>query len=342
MVSPPAISVIVPVYNVEKTLRRCLDSILAQTFTDYEVILVNDSSKDSSGAICDEYVEKYSNFCVIHKENEGLGPTRNAGIRKACGEYLYHCDSDDWLKTDLLATAYQAISSNNADVCIFGYEIFDGSMDELTPFGKVTLPNGRFSKQNEVRKFFVEHYHNSFSVLTACNRLSRRAFILDNDIWFPDLRRAQDIAYSFELFDKLTNLVTIEDTLYCYVIEPGVFKGRSYDEMIDIYMQINKKSCRQFQRWKLLDKRQETLLNNLTCENIANYSSYAMIVKYPEQNQEILEKLVSNQAVVNLMKGYRNEKHSLFMRLFSLAICFHSKRLLYAICKWHERRRGGK
>lgn len=101
----PEITVVVPVYNVEKTLDRCIKSILNQSFTDYEVVLVDDGSTDSSGTICDRYVESHSNFRVIHKKNEGLGPTRNAGMKAANGKFIYHCDSDDWLEKDLLKNA---------------------------------------------------------------------------------------------------------------------------------------------------------------------------------------------------------------------------------------------
>ena len=96
----PIISVLVPVYNVENTLDRCLQSILKQTFQNFEILLIDDGSTDGSGALCDKYAEKYSNIRVIHKDNEGLGPTRNRGIKEARGEFIYHCDSDDWIKED--------------------------------------------------------------------------------------------------------------------------------------------------------------------------------------------------------------------------------------------------
>ncbi|HFU5892253.1 TPA: glycosyltransferase family 2 protein, partial [Enterococcus faecium] len=89
------ISIIVPIYNVEQYLRKCVDSILAQTFTDFEVILVDDGSPDNSGAICDEYAKLDSRVRVIHKENGGLSDARNAGIEIAKGKYLGFVDSDD-------------------------------------------------------------------------------------------------------------------------------------------------------------------------------------------------------------------------------------------------------
>lgn len=122
--SLPLISVIVPVYNVQDYLARCLDSILAQTYQNLEIILVNDGSKDNSGAICDEYAARDDRIQVIHKENGGLSTARNAGLDLAAGEYLSFIDSDDWIASDAyehlmnLVERYQVqlVSGGNYDV----------------------------------------------------------------------------------------------------------------------------------------------------------------------------------------------------------------------------------
>ena len=99
-------SVVIPVYNVEKYLSQCVDSILAQSFTDYELILVDDGAKDNSGKICDEYAQKDSRVKVIHKENGGLVSARQAGIKMAVGEYVFHLDGDDAVCENALESAY--------------------------------------------------------------------------------------------------------------------------------------------------------------------------------------------------------------------------------------------
>ena len=97
----PKISVIVPVYNVEKYLHRCVDSILAQTFNDFELLLIDDGSKDKSGAICDEYAAKDSRVRVFHKENGGVSSARNLGLENAKGDWIIFIDSDDWIADDM-------------------------------------------------------------------------------------------------------------------------------------------------------------------------------------------------------------------------------------------------
>ena len=100
----PKISVIVPVYNAEKYLHRCIDSILSQTFTDFELLLIDDGSKDGSGAICDEYAAKDNRVRVFHKENGGVSSARNLGLDNACGEWVTFVDADDYVRPSYLAT----------------------------------------------------------------------------------------------------------------------------------------------------------------------------------------------------------------------------------------------
>ena len=124
-------SVVVPVYNVEQYLKECVDSILSQTFKDFELILVNDGSKDSSPAICDEYAKKDDRIKVIHKPNGGLSDARNVGTAAAKGEYVIYIDSDDYVTTDMYQKMYQKAISGNFDmvVCDLNY-IYD---DKIVP-----------------------------------------------------------------------------------------------------------------------------------------------------------------------------------------------------------------
>lgn len=114
----PAVSIIVPVYNAEQSIRRCIESVLNQEFQDWELILVNDGSHDSSGQICDEYAENDSRIQVIHKENTGVSDSRNIAIARARGRYLQFMDSDDWLTTDATKLLYQAAVEHHCDMVI--------------------------------------------------------------------------------------------------------------------------------------------------------------------------------------------------------------------------------
>lgn len=116
--TPPKISVIVPVYKAEKYLHRCVDSILAQTFTDFEVLLIDDGSPDRSGEICDEYAQKDSRVRVFHKENGGVSSARQCGIDNAQGKYTIHADPDDWVEPNMLEELYAKAEEDDADMVI--------------------------------------------------------------------------------------------------------------------------------------------------------------------------------------------------------------------------------
>lgn len=119
--STPKISVIVPVYKAENYLCRCVDSLLAQTFQDFEILLIDDGSPDRSGEICDEYAKKDSRVRVFHKENGGVSSARQYGIDNACGEYSIHADPDDWVEPSMLEELYEKAKEDDADMVICDY-----------------------------------------------------------------------------------------------------------------------------------------------------------------------------------------------------------------------------
>ena len=131
--SNPNISVIIPVYNAEATLRRCVDSVLSRTFTDFECLLINDGSKDRSGEICDEYARKDSRVRVFHKENGGVSSARNVGLDNARGEWITFVDSDDWIDVHSIMN-YQIAVDNDVDMVIQGY-VIENASSENSYFG---------------------------------------------------------------------------------------------------------------------------------------------------------------------------------------------------------------
>ncbi len=138
-------SVIVPIYNIENYLRRCIDSVLAQSFTDFELILVDDGSPDCCPAICDEYAKTDDRIRVIHKENGGLVSARQAGIREARGEYVFHVDGDDALCPDALESAQRIIDETHADIVSFSYRCcINGELGDVV---EDLVPEGLYHKE---------------------------------------------------------------------------------------------------------------------------------------------------------------------------------------------------
>lgn len=168
----PAISVIVPVYNAEKYLHRCIDSILNQIFTDFEVLLINDGSTDSSSIICDEYAIKDSRIRIFHKENGGVASSRNMGIKHMEGIYSIHVDSDDWVEPNYLSSLYAESLKSNADIvwCDFN----EVSEDKIVISNQYSLDN-----RTAVCDLLLGKMHGSL-----CNKLIRNKLLVDCNITF--------------------------------------------------------------------------------------------------------------------------------------------------------------
>lgn len=170
----PKVSVIVPVYNAEKYLRRSLDSLKFQTLQEFEVILIDDGSKDFSSDICDEYVDSDCRFSVIHKQNEGVSAARQEGLDAAKGEYVIHVDSDDWVEPTMLEELYTKVISENADIVICDY--FNNSGPKQTVCNQ--RPSSLGPKQ--ILQELFQQLHGS-----CCNKLARRACYKQYGIQFP-------------------------------------------------------------------------------------------------------------------------------------------------------------
>ncbi|NLN98860.1 MAG: glycosyltransferase [Bacteroidales bacterium] len=123
----PAVSVIVPVYNGEKTLEKCLESLRIQSFRDFEVIMIDDGSTDRSGSICDRYAAEDARFIVFHQQNSGVASARQLGTDKASGKYSIHADADDWIEPDMLEKMYKCAVTNDADILFTDYYLNNGS-----------------------------------------------------------------------------------------------------------------------------------------------------------------------------------------------------------------------
>lgn len=198
------ISVIVPVYNVEKYLHQCVDSILNQTFRDFELILVDDGSKDNSSQICDDYVEQDERVYVIHQPNGGQVKARKAGLEKSTGEYVFFVDSDDWLELDALEIACCSAKDNNADIVTFdGY--FCYSNNRKAPVGQ-SVPSGVFDKKQMIERIYPKMIYSGkffyFGIYAAMwNKIFRRSLLYPNMINVnPKLRIGEDGVTTFASF----------------------------------------------------------------------------------------------------------------------------------------------
>ena len=221
----PTISVIVPVYKVEKYIHRCVDSILGQTYTDFELILVDDGSPDNCGAICDEYAAKDSRVVVIHQENGGLSAARNAGIDWAFAnsdsQWLSFIDSDDWVHPNYLKFLFQATIEHNVDCAIC-------EADKVSE-----LQEDKYYEGESILLAAEEAYSNYYEVtIVACAKLFKKK--LFEYIRFPLGRLHEDAFTIYKILFEAGNIAICWDPIYFYFQNPdGIMNSRWTPKRLD-------------------------------------------------------------------------------------------------------------
>ena len=207
------ISVIIPVYNVEKYLMRCVDSVVNQTYKNLEIILVNDGSTDSSGILCDELAKNDDRIKVIHKENGGLSDARNTGEQESKGEYIIFIDSDDYIHVDMISSLYEQIIYENADVSLCG--VMNVYLNSQNP------------QCNDIEQYFV------------CNKLLKRS--VANRLKFPVGKIYEDAFYHYDLISIAEKFVGNTKPYYYYYHRDGSITTKPFKNKDLAYIDIYKK-----------------------------------------------------------------------------------------------------
>lgn len=219
-------SVIIPIYNVEQYLKECIDSVLAQTVSDYEMILVDDGSPDNCGMICDEYAAKDERIRVIHKENGGLSSARNAALDIATGKYIFFLDSDDLIEPNLLETVIPSMEEGY-DLVAFGLRGFydDGSVVTDLPREKGSwLLDSEKKRKDFIHEILVQGRIG----WEACLRAFRREMIEQNHLHFADNRRifAEDLYFSLCYCAHAKRILSLDSCLYHYRLRRDSIMGQ--------------------------------------------------------------------------------------------------------------------
>lgn len=242
------ISIIVPVYKVEKYLRRCIESILNQTYTNIEVILVDDGSPDDCPAICDEYAQKDSRIIVIHKENGGLSDARNAGLNIAKGKFIGFVDSDDYIAPDMYQILITAALTNNADITLCNYTRVNEENIKIESLQYAT--DKKYSKSEFIQEL-IQPYGSYYVVVW--NKLYRNTIF--EDLRFPIGKQHEDEYVIHYMIDSSSVIVSVKDTLYYYLqrqgsIMSGEFNVKNLDygeALLDRYYFVKSKK---YYNWK--------------------------------------------------------------------------------------------
>ena len=295
------ISIIIPVYNVEKYLEKCIQSILKQTYKNIQIILVDDGSTDNSGKICDEFKNKDNRIIVIHKKNGGLSEARNVGIENATGKYIAFVDSDDYVLKDMYETLYKNLIANDADISICKYQyIKEEEKVDLKADTKdiVVMNNLQAMKELLLNKNITNH---------TWNKLYKKE-IFDN-IKFPVGKKYEDIDVMYLLFERSSKIVYQDTTKYIYINREESILHNKNPKLIQDYITIVNNRYEY-----LLDKYKE-LKVELNYNLLFSILQYHIIAIGGQQKEFYNSKIMINEykKIKKIMK--ENEKNQIFKNL---------------------------
>jgi len=224
----PHVSLIIPVYNVEKYLEKCLDSAVNQTLKKIEIIIVNDGSTDGSLTIIESYAKNDPRIQVITQKNGGLSAARNTGIKAASGEYIAFLDSDDYVKKELIEETYNKATKEKVDIVVYGYDKIkeDGTLVSKPDFGNNIFEHNE--ALNEILSLSISPM--------ACNKMYRRKLFIEHNIYYPLQKLHEDVGTTYKLFWKAKKIVSTSKSYYYWIIRDGSITSKiTYKHVNDIF-----------------------------------------------------------------------------------------------------------
>lgn len=307
------ISIIIPVYNTEEYLPRCIESVLRQTYGDWELLLVDDGSKDNSGNICDCYARQDSRIRVIHNQNQGPAASRECGVKNTEGEFVMFVDSDDWLDENMLQIMYRQMGESGAGIvcCIF---------KNINAKGKVFHPQ-LFSEEcidcRTAEECIYQMHHTRYLTGSPCTKLFRRELFRDID-FHNNVTIGEDYSMIVQLVEKAECVRIISKELYFRFMRKGSISHGGYTERhrqaFDNYMQL---------RQRLVEK-----YPGLSADIVAFHTEYEMAVitamcRSNQYDYEVIEKL-KHDLRANMKNTLKHPKIPLYMKGCAVLIaCAH-------------------
>lgn len=312
----PLFSIIIPIYNVEKYLSKCIDSVINQEYKNIEIILVDDGSPDNCPKICDKYAEKDSRIKVIHKENGGLSDARNYGIKAAKGEYLLFLDSDDYWEGDCCLKNIVKKIDKNPEIDVLVY----GCMDYSCISGKKEISRTGYNNEiitaqskYEVLKYFFE---SGLFPGSAWITVTRRKFIVDNKLFFIKGIKSEDIDWLLNVFLHANKFDSVDDYFYIYL------KYRSDS----ITGTINKKSVEDLlyiiEKWsKIIENKQYEYISPFVNDYLS-YHLLCTVILYnrlsKSDKKEIKERIKRNDNILRNLKTKKVKYASIIYKILGI------------------------
>ena len=328
MVNNPLISIVIPVYNVEKYLEKCLKSVLSQNFTDYEIILVNDGSTDTSLEICKSFANSDNRIILIDKENGGLSDARNQGIIESKGKYIMFLDSDDyWNEFDALDNLVIEMESNS-DVVLYKYQEYFFEYKKLVK--KKTL-DYNIKALNQDKNIIIDKIFRDGNFPGSAWRVAiKRSFVLENKLFFTKGIKSEDIDWIINVFIHLKSISAVDDDFYIYLKNrPGsITNTANFKSFKDLYYSINK--------WRsILEEIKEPFSQDLLSFLAYEYIITVMIFDRLSNadKKEAINYLKKQKSILKYTKGFKNNICKLLINCLGFTLSSNIITRLYRISK---------
>lgn len=254
-------SIVIPVYNCEKTIEYCVEKLLEQTFSDFEIVLMDDGSKDKSFEICNKLSQKDSRVKAFHQENQGSGKARNNAIKEAKGEYIVFCDADDYYDEKTLEIFNNSIEKQIADLYITTYNEFKYVADEERVCNSKNIEEGLLEGEAIYGKY--TYLHKGGFITAPWAKAYKRSIIIENNISFPDLRRCQDVVFNLRYYNCINLVCCINKPTYNYQTPDGdVYLKKFPKDMFEINKTVYGLIRESLIKWNVYDENTQRYFNS--------------------------------------------------------------------------------
>jgi glycosyltransferase involved in cell wall biosynthesis len=320
-------TIIIPVYNVESNLSECLDSLLAQTYTDYELILVNDGSTDASLQICKHYAAKDRRIKVIDQSNKGPAAARNTGLESAKGDYVGFVDADDFVENRMYQDMVTIAEQLKADVVMCNFKVYSSKNNyELI---KNDLPYGELMNSSQIKKYLLQPYYGGHKgiIPSLCNKLYRRSFLNTHNLKIDETRvRAEDYWFNFYALGLAKSVYAIDKSYYHYYNNKGSVMKSFRENQFDLFLKTREELIQNNKTFQFeIDRK---AFDKEFVENTNEFILFAIL----HQKNELVDKTLRNEEFLKAYQNFTSDKwHT---RLIKLALGYKQRwiaKLIYKV-----------
>ena len=308
-------SVIIPVYNVENYLSRCIDSLLAQNYVDLEILLIDNGSGDQSGQICEDYATQFSNITAYHIPNKGVGSARNFGLSKAKGEFICFVDADDYLVGNLFSDVESQLDSQ-LDLVVFSYyNSIEKNLSETTRSAKILPIEGK-KDRNQFIALFTGLFLSDM-MYTVWNKIYRREFLEEHQIVFESYELGEDVRFNLSVYQHVNKVFLVKSAYYVYIsgrVDSAM--GQYNPNRMNYQLEELGKVDQLMISWNSHDEQFiDQIKARILMSNIQNISKQKMSLS---KKRHYVEVLCRNQEMIALLKKTTSPLHPLIRRLLHL------------------------